>query len=379
MAKPKRKECVEATLACATKATPVFGPDGDLWLIWSTSRLVLVSRSADLGKTFAPPVAVTPEPQQLDWGPDARPKLVIDRDGRLHATFAIFKDKAFNGQSFHTTSTDGGKTFASPRPLTADPESQRFETAAVDADGRVLVAWLDKRGRPAAKARGEKFFGAALAVAWIGGPDAAIGETRIVREPTCECCRIAVAFAAPGKPAMIFRNIFEGSVRDHAVVTFADPSTPGPVQRVAADEWKTDACPHHGPSLSIGPDKAYHVTWFTQGSARQGLFYARSTDGGATFSTPLAIGDSQGNPAHAFVLALEGRTWLTWKEFDGTATVMKVMLSRDSGVSWSAAREIARTASDSDHPLLIARGAQAYASWLTEADGYRLMALEDAS
>ena len=42
--------------------------------------------------------------------------------------------------------------------------------------------------------------------------------TEIALDNTCECCRLGIAFAGPGRPAVVFRNIFPGSVRDHAVV-----------------------------------------------------------------------------------------------------------------------------------------------------------------
>src|SRR5207249_9208192 len=67
-----------------------------------------------------------------------------------------------------------------------------------------------------------------------------------------------------------------GSIRDHGVVTFNDATTPGPLRRVSVDDWKLEACPHHGPSLAIAPDGSYHVAWFTDGKARKGLFYARA-------------------------------------------------------------------------------------------------------
>ena len=114
-------------------------------------------------------------------------------------------------------------------------------------------------------------------------------ETRIAFDNTCECCRLAVAFAAAGRPVVAFRNVFDNTVRDHAVVTFADPQTPGPIRRVSVDNWKTDVCPHQGPTLAVGSDGSYHVAWFTNGSARKGLFYASSTDQGQTFSPPGAM------------------------------------------------------------------------------------------
>jgi hypothetical protein len=194
----------------------------------------------------------------------------------------------------------------------------------------------------------------------------------------CECCRLAVSFVAPHRPAILLRNIFDGE-RDHAVTTFVVGSTPGPVYRVAVDRWKIDACPHHGPSLAIGEDGTYHAAWFTGSDSRQGVFYARSTDGGRTFSEPIRIGDSVHNPTRPYVLASPGRVWLAWKEYANQQATVSLMVSRDSGASWSAPRVLARTEGFSDHPLLISDGRVPYLSWQTHADGYRLLPLDDSA
>jgi len=229
-----------------------------------------------------------------------------------------------------------------------------------------------------AKARNETYVGAALAFAWSNDHGSIISETRIAQDNTCECCRLAIAFVAPGRPAIAFRNVFGGTVRDHAVMTFLDPQTPGPIHRISVDDWRTDVCPHHGPSLAISADSTYHVTWFTDGLARKGLFYARSSDGGVTFSDPMPVGRSDRNPAHPYLIAAKGALWLVWKEFDGEKTTVSVMTSHDDGRTWSAAKIVAETSNASDHPLLLSRGGRVFLSWQTQAEGYRVISLEDA-
>jgi hypothetical protein len=82
--------------------------------------------------------------------------------------------------------------------------------------------------------------------------------------------------------------MFEGSIRDHAIVTFTDQGTPGEVHRVSEDDWQIAACPHQGPSLSIAPNGTYHVVWYTNGKVRKDLFYAQSRDGGKDLLPPGA-------------------------------------------------------------------------------------------
>ena len=366
-------------MRCASKVTPTFAPDGTLWLAWMAGGQVSVASSKDSGHSFTPPVQITKERLNLDWGPDARPKIVVDRKGGIALAFSIFRDKAFNGQVLYTRSADGGQSFTELRPITSGNESQRFEALSLDADGSVFAAWLDKRNRVPARERGQAYDGAALFFASSHDGGATYSEARMVVDNTCECCRLGLAFAGPGRPVVVFRNIFEGGVRDHAIVTFADPATPGEVRRVSTDDWQIAACPHHGPSLSISAVGTYHVTWYTNGKARKGLFYARSEDEGRTFSDPLPIGRPDRNPARPFVLSGPRGTTMVWKEFDGEKTTVNLMTSRDDGKSWSKPVVVATTTDGSDHPLLVTDGHKTFLSWMTKADGYRFLPIGDQS
>ncbi|MFZ5782363.1 MAG: exo-alpha-sialidase [Pseudomonadota bacterium] len=356
-------------------ASPAFAPDGTLWLARPKDGRVFVMKSADLGHSFSTPVAVTPEPMNLDWGPDARARIAVDPKGGLIVTFAIFQDRNFNGRAFFARSRDNGATFTRPQPITPDATSQRFETAAVDPAGRVFAAWIDKRNAARARASHQVYPGAALAFAWEDG-DGSFGNTSIALDNTCECCRLGIAFEGPGRPAVVFRNIFPGSVRDHAVLSFRNPTAPGPLRRVSVDDWRIDACPHHGPTIAIAPDGSQHVAWFTDGAARKGLFYARADGADAPFGPPRALSSPDRQPSRPYLLDGHGALHLVWKEFDGDKVAVRWQKSADAGRSWSAARTVAETSDASDHPMLVADGTRTYLSWLTEAEGYRLIPLE---
>lgn len=371
--------CEEPALRCASKVTPAFAPDGTLWLAWMAGGKVSVASSRDAGKSLSEPVQVTPDALNLDWGPDARPKIAIDSSGHIALAFAIFKDKAFNGQVLYTRSNDGGKSFAAPRPITASNESQRFETIGFDREGTLFAAWLDKRNRVPAQEAGKKYDGAALFFASSKDGGRTYSDARMAIDNTCECCRLGLAFDPSNHPVVVFRNIFAGGIRDHAVITFADFATPGEARRVSVDDWQIAACPHHGPSLAISPGGTYHVTWFTNGKARKGLFYAQSRDGGKSFSAPLAIGEPKRNPSRPFVLAGPQSVTVVWKEFDGEKTTVNLMTSADDGKTWTKPRAIAETPDTSDHPLLVTDGRRTYLSWMTKAGGYRFIPIGDES
>lgn len=130
------------------------------------------------------------------------------------------------------------------------------------------------------------------------------------------------------------------------------------------------------PSACSRQRRRLALAWFTNGKRRKGLFYARSTDEGKSFSDPESFGDAERPPSHPHLLAAAGGLYRAWKEFDGTATSVVAQVSRDGGKSWGAAHVLASTTQASDHPLLVENKGKAYLSWLTREEGYRLIALE---
>ena len=130
--------------------------------------------------------------------------------------------------------------------------------------------------------------------------------------------------------------------------------------------------------LGAAPGVGKTFEMLTAGKRRQGLFTAHSEDGGATFSEPQGFGDPDRLPSRPQVLAVGNRVWRGWKEFDGATTTALVQSSADGGRSWDAPRPVAATSESSDHPLLVEDGGAAYLSWLTKAEGYRLLPLSQA-
>jgi hypothetical protein len=369
--------CTGTALSCASAATPFIDARGTLWLAWVAGGSVSIARSSDGGRSFAPPVEVGHHGSLLDLGADAKPQIVADAHGRAVVAYGVFKDRNYNAQVMVSTSLDGGATFSAPRSLSADAASQRFPALAIDGEGTVIATWLDKRTTAAARRKGLVQDGAALAQARsTDGGRTFVGES-IAQDHTCECCRLAMAIDPQGRPVVMYRSIFDGRERDHAVLAFSGNGAAGPVHRVAADHWAIDGCPHHGPSLAIDADGTYQAAWFTLGQARQGLYHARSTDGGRSFSPPMAIGDADQQPGRPTLLARGRSVWLAWKEFDGQRIFIKLRKSGDAGLTWSADKVVAETGGPADHPLLVADTRHVHLSWLTRNEGYRLMTLDE--
>lgn len=353
-------------------ASAAFDQAGRLWLATVKDGHVLISRSDDLGKTFRPAVTVNAETEVIAAEGEARPKIAFGPNGALYVSYTQSLDKPYTGHIRFSRSLDGGKSFSIPITVNdnLDVITHRFDSMAVNNRGEIYLVWLDKRDQQAAMQNKQAYAGAAIysAVSKDGGQS--FSANRKLADHSCECCRIALAMDTDGVPVAAWRHVYGKNVRDHAIARLDANATP---LRISHDDWEVDACPHHGPALSVGTDGSYHAAWFTNGKNRQGLFYARSTDKGAHFSTPLNFGNEDAQTAHPYVLSTGKSVYLAWKEFDGKHSSIRLMHSADNGATWSAPKSVAQSADASDHPLLIAHGEHVYLSWNTLHEGYRLI------
>jgi len=371
--KPKNA-CQSAGLECANAATPFFTADGSLLLSWTANGVVSVAQSNDLGKSFSSPVKIAEHGKSLDAGADARPQIVADKQGNVFLAYAFFKDSNWNAQINTARSSDGGVSFSVPESLVKDDSSQRFPSALIKPDESIFISWIDKRLVAAGKQGGEKRLGGAIAYSFSQDSGKTFQAERFANESSCECCRIGSSLDPKGNPVVVYRAIFPGGIRDQVSQIISEKGAE-PVRRVADDDWKTDACPHHGPSIAVSGTGKFHVAWFTQGSKRSGVFYANSINQGISYSKPSRVGAEGANVSRPYLYALGQQVWLVWKEFDGTKSSVHLKESGDDGKTWSTPKILASTAGYSDHPLLLSRGNEIFLSWLTRDDGYQLISI----
>lgn len=371
----REKKWQESLAKPSLAITAAFDEKGRLWRVLAQQRHVLVSHSDDGGKSYSHPVKVNSEAEDVLGDGENRPKIVV-RKGVVYVSYTQGLAKPMTGHIRFSRSVDEGETFSQPLTVNDNLEiiSHRFETMEVNERGQVYIAWLDKRDLSAAAKKGEKYTGLGVYYAVSDDNGASFHSNVKAADHACECCRVAMAMDTDGTPVIAWRHVFDKNVRDHAMMRLDGKSQP---IRLSYDNWEVEACPHHGPAVSIARDGVYHFVWFNNAPERHGLFYAYSSDQGKSFSSPMNFGNFKAQASHPTVLSLGKRVFIAWKEFDGEATGIYLMHSSDGGNRWSAPRKIASTANTSDHPLLIGSGAKAYLSWNTVAEGYHLIALPD--
>ena len=361
---------------CAETVTATFDNKGTLWAVWTNNDSIYVQSSSDKGNSFTSPILVNTKPETVAAENESRPKIKVDAKGTIYLTWVLTLDKKRSTYVRFSRSTDGGKSFTTP--VTVNDNLQvirhRFDSLAVGKNGEIFVAWLDARDTEAAKKAGKEVKGLSLYYSTSTDGGKHFTANKSITDYVCECCRLDTAIAPDNTPVVVWRHIFDGGIRDHALVKFKDWQTPDTMQRLSHEDWKIDACPHHGPALSIAESGIYHAVWFSGAESKQGLFYGYSTDAGKSFSE--SINFAKEGASHPSVLAINKQVLVTWQTFDGKTNRALIMKSNDEGKTWSAPEVLAETTEMADEPFLVSDGQRIYLSWQVAQKDYQLIAIK---
>jgi len=351
--------------------------NGRLWLVWVSGKYIYVNYSDDLGSTYSSPVGVNDEPQKVEAHGESRPQIAVSKAGYIYVVYNQKLKKRFSGHVRFSRSVDGGKSFSKPDIVNSDQQviGHSFGQLSLNKKGHIYITWLDSRDVLAAKKSGQTYDGSSIYYTASFDDGENFQPNVKLQDHSCQCCRITSAFDQGGLPVIVWRQIFDKTIRDHGLIRFTDSTTFAPMLRASKDEWAIESCPHHGPSLDIASNDRYHLTWFTGAAEKAGIYYAYSANQGERFSSPMKLGNDNRQPQHPYVLSIGQQVDIVWKEFDGEITTIQQMHSNDNGETWSTPRTLSQTLESSDHPFLIASEKHVYLSWQT-GEGYSLISVE---
>ena len=363
---------VLVTIHCGEAPSATLTADGELWAAFVQNQHVYVTRSSDHGNSFSQPVRVNQLAENIEFNGENRPKIIVQGQ-HVFLSWTLKTSPRFTGEIRFSRSVDGGETFSAPRTINDDKlfTGHRFESLFLTEAGDLYLTWIDKRDLEFAGEKGEEYSGAAVYYAVSADYGESFSKNYRVANHSCECCRIAIAPRGPENIAILWRQIFGETTRDHAIAVLTPEGQTLETHRASYDEWQINACPHHGPTMIQSPvdSDAYHMSWFSNGDRHQGVYYGRFD-----FATgePESVHRVDGNPGagHPYLAELDDTVYLVWKGFDGQRSLVQLITSTDDGESWSQPRLLAATGEGSDHPLLVTHADGVYLSWKSEELGY---------
>lgn len=381
------------TQAAAWVSAPGGGTDGRLYVS------VADGKPTEIRDTLGP----------IEAHGESPPKITYGSDGSLYALYTV--GKVVPGERFPQAalrlvkSSDGGAHWTTPVTVTDGPVfgSHSFHALHAAPDGTIYVSWLGKAdsGRtqpdPLASMNHGSMSHVGMAsehmehdsrsasahsghgtheasAAWIsrstdGGATWA-PRVRVDLGEACPCCRTALASTKDGRLYMAWRHVFPGSVRDIVVARSDDHgATWSAPERVHADNWTFDACPHAGPAIAVDAKGLLHVAWWTGKEGSAGVYYTQSSDGAKSFRAPTALGVAQfSRPAHVQMgLTSANDVIVTWD--DGTRAVPEVVVrvSRDGGAHFGDALPLSAADRAGTFPVLGIAGDSVAVAWSDES------------
>jgi hypothetical protein len=163
----------------------------------------------------------------------------------------------------------------------------------VDRRGSLHTFWIDKRDQELIRQSkklnhrdlAKHYRGAAIYRNESSDAGLTFGPDIKVADHSCECCRIALTLDATGRPAAMWRHVFEPNLRDHAFWRWLAPNE---IHRASEDGWQLDACPHHGPAIALASDGGFHAVWYGERKSLAAVRYGRLSAEGLAIGRPLA-------------------------------------------------------------------------------------------
>jgi hypothetical protein len=329
---------------------------GKLWLAHVQKGQVLVSYSEDAGQHFSKDVTANPTPMKVAVDAEARPKIAVSSNGNIYLSWTESLKTPYTGYIWFARSTDGGKSFEPPYIVHQDRAeiTHRFDALQVTADDSITVAWVDKRDLLAAKAAGKAYDGAAIYYATSTDHGKSFAPEQKLADSSCECCRIAMTSKPDGTVAVLWRHVFAGSERDHAMAEISKAgsgkSAKPAIVRASYGHWKIDGCPHHGAALAVGEGFGYHLAYFDGAGDKPGLRIARMDGQAWVTSPPRKIGDPKKNAGHPALFSTGDKVWLAWQERSSEGMNIVAMTSLDGGKTWGLPLTMTHSAGKLDYP-----------------------------
>ena len=374
------QEIKAISVHCGEAPSATIDAMGNLWVAFVQNQHVFVSKSQDQGLSFSTAVPVNPLAEDIEFNGENRPKIIVNGD-EVYVTWTLKTSPRFTGEIRFSRSDNGGESFSAPYTVNDDGlfTGHRFESLFRTAAGDLFITWIDKRDLEAATEQGQDYSGAAVYYTVSKDGGLTFSENFRVANHSCECCRIAIAPRGEENIAILWRQIFGVTTRDHAIAVLTPEGQVLETYRASYDEWQINACPHHGPSMvqSASSSDSYHMSWFSNGDLHKGVYYGRFDFGS---NQPNAVRQIDGNPGagHPYLAELAGRVYLVWKGFDGQQSLLRMMTSADNGENWSAPETLMTTVQASDHPLLVTSEEGVYLSWKSEEFGYVFKRLSES-
>ncbi|UCG46628.1 MAG: hypothetical protein JSU94_14105 [Phycisphaerales bacterium] len=311
---------------------------GVIYAVWNdardnTARRVYFAKSTDDGGSFGQSVRVDDGPAKST---QLNPRITVDGSG---VVYVVWQDsRSGNWDIYFSRSTDGGASFSRPNVKVSDEEhfAKFWPAVAVDSEGSIYVVWQDARNGYdnydiyfARSTDGGQTFGANVRVD-DSDPNRSAQSYPSIAVDSGGNIYIAWTDDRRGDSDIYFTKSVDGGV------SFVAPN-------VRVDDTGSAASSQLEPSIAVGANGDVYVGW-TDSRRNEGFntydtYFARSTDGGVSFLENIIVNDdAEGNNQMHTQIAVdsEGGVYAVWDDYRNERWDIYFARSTDGGASFSA-------------------------------------------
>src|SRR5216684_4096617 len=323
--------------------TPQLAVDlgGNIYVVWeddtNTNSNILFSRSTDGGATFSPPKGVS-----NSAGFSFNPRVAVDTGGTINVVWQDSPDFFRTSNVFFSRSSDAGNTFSTPMNLSGTSSSAFYSTPqiAVHNAGNISIVWESDTGN--------------LAIWFSGSSDggATFSAPTMLSTNTGGSIDSQIAVDKNGN----INVVWEDDLAGHSDISFSRSADNGatfsPPMNLS-NPLGNSLANSNSPRLALDILGNINAVWANINPAdlNTDIFFARSSDGGATFSTAQNVSHSSGFSSNPWLTVDAGANInVSWEDNtpgnrdiffarstdSGTTFPTPVNLSADSGLSLAA-------------------------------------------
>jgi len=335
--------------------TPQLAVDlgGNIYVVWeddtNTNNNILFSRSTDSGATFSAPKNLS-----NSSGFSFSPRIATDTHGGINV---VWEDATpGNLDVMFSHSTDGGLTFSTPINVSNDAADSSALQIIADTAGNLFVAWENDTLN--------------LAIIFSRSTDGGVTFSTPARVSANAGASVSPQMAVDpgGNISVVWVDVTFG----HSDISFSR----------SADHGATFSTPKSlsnnigssvNPQITVDLTGNINVAWENNGPGNFDIFFSRSVDKGATFSTPKNLSNSLGQSrSPQIALDAGGNINVVWTDNNPPDVSPDILFVRssDGGTTFSAAQNVSHNSGSSSNPWLsVDAGANINVAWEDNTPG----------
>jgi hypothetical protein len=275
--------------------------------------------------------------KRLTWtsGNSFDPDIAVDSSGKLHIVWS--DDKTGNDEIYYQKSTNGGTTWSTSRRLTWTSGDSQDPAIAVDLSDCLHVVWRDITPGN---------FAIYYKKSTDGGASWTTGQ-RLSMVPG-DSGNPGIAVDPSGRLHLVWYNSVGGESDIYYKRSTNSGASWTASQRLT---WTTGFSAY--PAIGVDLSGTVHVVWYDNTPGNYEIYYKRSTDSGASWTASQRLTWTSGTSYVPRIAAdSSGKVHMVW--FDNTPGNYEIYYKRttDGGANWTSNQRLTWTSGDSWDPAI---------------------------